>query len=362
MKFHLFGLDYTPTVRERSTCAFTHKILKLAQILKNLGHIVYFYGSDDSEIICNEHIIVQTKSERETYYGDYDWKSYFYPEPITQSQNLYNDRIILNLKKNVQPNDFLLCPLGVYHESIAMSFPNNISIEPGIGYIGIFSQFKIFESYAWMHYLYGKNNYDVGHWNDAVIPNYYDLNDYHFVNMVENNELLFIGRLIQNKGVDIAIQVSKQLNLKLTVVGQGSLYDLGYNDEDLTNVDHIGTIGPNERKYLFGKYKACFAPTYYIEPFGSVVVESQLCGTPIITTDWGAFSENVIHNKTGFRCRTYSEFLKAVENINIIKRQDCFDFASTNYDINTIALKYDEYFTRLYNCYYKGNSGWYTLY
>ncbi len=48
--------------------------------------------------------------------------------------------------------------------------------------------------------------------------------------------------------------------------------------------------GAEERLALLGKAKSVLMPTYYLEPFGGVHVEAQLCDTPVITTDWSAFS------------------------------------------------------------------------
>ena len=58
-----------------------------------------------------------------------------------------------------------------------------------------------------------------------------------------------------------------------------------------------------------GDAVALWAPTLYCEPFGGVVVEAAMCGTPAITSDFGALQEHVIECLTGFTCRILSDFI-----------------------------------------------------
>ena len=232
-----------------------------------------------------------------------------------------------------------------------------LTIEPGIGYTGVFSEHRVFESYAWMHYIYGLLRIDDGVWYDAVIPNYFDINDFPF-QPNKQDYLLYFGRIIGRKGVQVASDIAKATGNRLYIVGQGALEN---NNEGihLSKEKHIvyhPAVGPAQRAELLGNAKAVLMPTYYLEPFGGVNVEAQLCGTPVITTDWGAFPETVLHGVTGYRCRVFEEFCWAVNNIGRLKPKSCRTWAEKNYSMERVGKMYEEYFQRVSQLY---NNGWY---
>jgi glycosyltransferase involved in cell wall biosynthesis len=92
---------------------------------------------------------------------------------------------------------------------------------------------------------------------------------------------------------------------------------------------------------------AVLVPTLYLEPFGGVAVEAQMCGTPVITTDFGAFPETVEQGVTGFRCHYLGEFLDAVARCGDLDRGRIRDRAIQRYSLTVVAQQYQAYFERL---------------
>jgi glycosyltransferase involved in cell wall biosynthesis len=154
-----------------------------------------------------------------------------------------------------------------------------------------------------------------------------------------------MGRVIGDKGVSIAIDMTKRMGVKLLVVGQGDMKFVTNGVHD--HVTHIHAVGPKERCEIMRNAKALIAPTYYAEPFGMVVVEAMMCGTPVLTSDWGAFAETNLHGITGYRCRNVEQFVWAGRNIHNIRRQACRDWAVNNYSLERVAPMYQEYFEGL---------------
>lgn len=357
LRFHLLGLAHLATNKTNSACAYTQKIVKLARMLKNFGHQVFFYGVEGSDLECDELIQVSTQDILEKTYGKYDKaKEFFKHHPQDLAHQTFNANAIKEILARKEDQDFLLCPMGNYQQPIAQAV-NLMTVESGIGYTGVFSQFRVFESYAWMHYVYGLLKQDDGGWYDAVIPNYFDVADFPFEEKKEDY-LLYFGRIIWRKGVQVASDVAKATGNLLYVVGQGSLDNpqegLALGREK--HIKYMPAVGPEERAKLLGKAKAVLMPTFYLEPFGGVNVEAQLCGTPVITSDWGAFPETVLHGITGYRCRVFEEFCWAVKNIHRIRPAACRAWAEKNYSLERVGQMYEEYFQRVHRIF---GRGWY---
>jgi glycosyltransferase involved in cell wall biosynthesis len=259
-----------------------------------------------------------------------------------------NDNAIAAIRERISPGDLICLIGGNCQQPIAEAFPDNLSVEFGIGYEGTFSSFRVFESAAWMHAVYAAQQGGAmaanGRFYDAVIPNYFDVDQFP-AGKGDGGYLLFMARLIERKGIQIAVDVSKRTGIPLKIAGQGEPPDHG---------EYMGVVGPEERAELMGNAIAVLAPTLYVGPFEGVAVEAQITGTPVICTDFGAFRETVVDGVTGYRCHTQPEFDAAAlkyarmgywesTHMRAKIRKRAIDL----YSMETCALMYGDYFDRV---------------
>ena len=350
MRFHVISLPHTNTTKDFVNCAYTEKVRRFCKMMHQLGHTVYLYGAEYNEAPCKQHIVCITEEERVASLEGKHFTQGSFDNTLPHWQKFLSTAIT-EIGKRIKKKDFICIIGGSAQKPIADAFPNHISVEFGVGYSGVFAQYKVFESYAWMHSIYSqfKNAASAdGFYFDEVIPGYFEKEMFPF-QPEKDDYYLYVGRLIDRKGWRVAQEVCEYLGKRLIVAGPGEFSGYG---------EYVGTVGPEQRAELMGKAQALFAPTQYVEPFGNVVIEAQACGTPTITTDWGAFTETNINGVTGFRCRSFEQFCDATEWVKQLDYKFIAAHAQGTYDLSVISLRYEAYFKRLLTLWDKG---WYEM-
>lgn len=355
MRFHILGLPHTVTSRDYSACAYTQKVWKFGKMMTARGHEVIHYGHEDSDVMCTEHVTVTTNRDLKKAYGTHNWRQNFFKYDTSDHAYVtFYKNTIKEIAKRKQPNDFVLPFWGSYLKPVCDAHPDVICVEPGIGYAaGHWAKYKIFESYAIYHAYCGLDSVARcrQNWYEAVIPNYFDPTDFDYSEQ-KDDYFLFLGRVYEGKGTNIAIQATEVLGKKLIIAGQNP-----DNTEFPDHVEFVGYADRELRRRLMSRAKAAFVPSQYLEPFGGVQMEMLFSGTPTITTDWGSFPENNIHGVTGYRCRTFEHFLTAAQQIDRIKPANCRAWAE-NFTLDRVAPMYEEYFQMVLDIYQ--GAGWYT--
>jgi len=348
MIFHVLAIPIHPTRKEITLCAFTQKVYKFCKIMTKKGHTVFHYGHPDSDVPCTQHFNVVSRATYEEVYKKQSWKNFLTQSIKNKVHEEFNKNATPLIKKNKQSkNDFVLAFWGIGHRPCCDELVEDFTIvEPSIGYDSAFAPFKVFESYAQLHKLhfkmYGESS--CPRFTDHVIrPGFY-FEDFCYEERKEDY-LLFLGRMIDNKGIEIAQNLSKAFSIPIKFVGPQNLKNNLKKDNPLA--EYIHTVSNNERKKLLANAKALIMPSLYSEPCGWAMLEAFISGTPVLSTDWGGLAEYNIHGQTGFRCRSLNEFYHALGIIDNIKPSFCREYAEENFTISLVARMYENYFTHL---------------
>jgi glycosyltransferase involved in cell wall biosynthesis len=341
LTFHLLALPNTQTTRAYSLDGFSQVTIRFARILKDLDHKVFLYASEENEAPCDELITVIKKEEIATLLGVNDTPyMYAYIEAWSPIWQLANARMIKEIAKRKQPRDFICTIGGGSQEPVAKAHPDLMCVEYSIGYQGSFSPYRVFESRIWRHHTYAAQGITDGRFFDTVIPCFFDPAEFRF-NAQKEGFVLYVGRLIPRKGIGIACRAAKEAGVPLKIIGHG--------DKSLVThgAEYIGALDMAERNEWMSRASAVLCPTQYIEPFCCVAVEAMMCGTAVISTDFGGFVETVEHGKTGFRCSYLGEFVRAIRDCTKLTPAYIWNRAVQNYSMQAVAPQYEAYFRRL---------------
>ena len=356
MRFIVPAIPHTVTHPDYTACAYTQKVLKYCSMMTARGHEVIHLGHPDSAVECTEHHDVTDDATLAASYGDHDWRRHQFRHNVADHAYQEFNRRAREVVKNIgRSGDFLCCPFGFGHQALAdQARTQGIRVtEPGIGYTSghIVNSWRAYESHAVRTAVEGARS--PQNWYSWVIPNYFDQRDFEY-SAVKQDYVLFLGRVTELKGITTCIQATRAAGVPLIIAGQGRLSDIGYT-ETPEHVTELGYADQALRRQLMRDARALIIGTTYLEPFGGVVVEALLSGTPIITPFFGAFEEINQHGVTGFKCHTLREFRDAVVNSGKIDSAACLE-RGQNYTFDAVAPQYESWFEAIDEVY--TGKGW----
>jgi glycogen synthase len=114
--------------------------------------------------------------------------------------------------------------------------------------------------------------------------------------------LIFVGRLVSDKGVDILLEAlahlaSEELAPSLTVVGDGPerprLEELARRLGISEQIVFLGTRAGEELVELLNRHRVLVVPSRYNEPFGIVALEGIACGCVVVGSGGGGLREAI---------------------------------------------------------------------
>jgi glycosyltransferase involved in cell wall biosynthesis len=180
----------------------------------------------------------------------------------------------------------------------------------------------------------------------GVVHNAIDVDSFPF-NDHKDDYLLFLGRMVPEKGPHIAIEVARRLGRRLIMAGKIAMpVEKAYYSEVLApmidgkQVQFLGEADAVLKRQLYAGASAFLAPLQWDEPFGLVMIEAMACGTPAIVFNRGAASEIVVDGETGYLVQDAEEMAAAISKTDAIDPYRCRAHVEQRFSPGALADAY----------------------
>jgi glycosyltransferase involved in cell wall biosynthesis len=307
----------------------------LCEGLVKKGHEVYLYATGKSKT---------------SGFLKYLYKEAIWPIDYRMGADHYSFAFEDILKQN----DFDIIHL---HDALALPFTRFIKNIPYINtihHVNDKSISRIYSHFQNIHYItiseYQrkqevtlKNVKTIYH---GLEVKYFKFNDQH------KGYLAFLGRISKVKGLHNAIEVALTTNNDLHIGGPVHWVDESYFNEKIkphlnnNHIKYLGNLNLEEKVELLSNAKATLFPIEWDEPFGLVMIESMLCGTPVIAFSKGSVNELIEEGITGFIVNNLDEMIGLIksEKLNNFDRKRCVERARVRFNSNKFIDEHEKYY------------------
>ena len=198
----------------------------------------------------------------------------------------------------------------------------------------------------------GKNAFDYyknHNKNCFIIPNGINTNVFHDKKLKRTENLIFVGRFTEQKGILNLVNAMNDLkDKKLILVGDGDLKEKILEIiKNKKNIEYLGVKNQEEIAVLFNETRFHVMPSEF-EGLPISLLESMACGCIPITTDVGESGSVIKHGINGFLMKNNKpeDIIKALktaerENLDAIS-ENCIRIIKEKYDWNMLTEKFIE--------------------
>lgn len=164
--------------------------------------------------------------------------------------------------------------------------------------------------------------------------------------------VLFVGRLLEIKGVDLIMDIAKKVpsDVLFVVIGEGTRKEyLQTQMGKFPNIQFIGPVPNHKLKYYYWSADLFIMPSLYEEGFGRVNMEALACGLPVLASDKKGIRE-ALQDGTGiFVEPTADNFAQAIielkkypEKLHVMK-QNADQFTKTFFSEKNVSVFLNAY-------------------
>ncbi len=161
--------------------------------------------------------------------------------------------------------------------------------------------------------------------------------------------LVWLGRICEEKGTHVAIEVARRAGRKLVIAG--GVYPFSYHQQyferavrphvDGRRVRYLCQPSAAEKIDLLRQARALLLPSLVDETSSLVAMEAMACGTPVVAFRRGALPEIVRDGVTGWLVNNAEEMASAVGRTGEIDPAACRAHVEANFTAERMAAEYE---------------------
>jgi glycosyltransferase involved in cell wall biosynthesis len=169
----------------------------------------------------------------------------------------------------------------------------------------------------------------------------------------KENYALFLGRFNQCKAPHLALEAAHAAGIPLVLAGKCSeAQEQAYFEREvrprLTEHDHVfGLADAAAKRKLLAGAQCLLFPICWEEPFGMVMIESMVCGTPVVALRGGAVPEVIVDGVTGRICDDPAELPAAIAQVRELDPAACRAHVEANFAAATLGRGYEQVYNQV---------------